>query len=134
MAQSASEKEQYTKSHAGTVTKDIAQQYLQEIADKAGGGEAGLQAVKMELNRLESSKYAQDTFREMSDIGGGLNIKTQINDASMQIQQASQNIGGGQTIQTRENNDNQVREQSMLNESYVRGHQQPQANKGRTEH
>lgn len=132
VAQTATQKEQYVKSHADSISKDSAQHYLQEVADKAGGGEAGLQAVKTELNRLESAHYAYATFKERAETNGKLDIQKPINTALVELEKAEDAISGGKNIQTRENNDNKAREQGMLNESYVNSkitqHKNPRGN------
>lgn len=132
VAQTATEKEQYTKTHGASVSKDIAQQYLQEVADKAGGGDAGQRAIVMELNRLENSRYAEATFREYMErnVPNNLNVGTQIDNASTQVQASGNGITGGRDIQNREENDDKAREQGMLNDSYVRS----KTHRGRTEH
>ncbi len=72
VSETASERESFVKQNASSISKNVGQQYLQDTYDKAGGGQAGEEAVKTELNRLESSMHAQNTFKEYTQGDNGL--------------------------------------------------------------
>lgn len=120
IADSASKEEAYVRSNSAMIGQDMTHKYMQNVYDKAGGGESGEKAVTTELVRFEDARYAHNSLKEfMSEVKDTTNVDTKINATQTAIDVTHGSLSPVEK-QDKKENDNRVVEQNWINEGEVK--------------
>lgn len=123
VSDTATKKEAYVKQNSASIAQDMGAKYLQEVADKAGGGEAGKLALRAELNKLENRGYAEESFSTyLNSIKDKTNVDAKINDTQTAIDTKKSELAQP-TPQNHQENQDTVTEQHWLNQGEVKNKQ-----------
>lgn len=123
VSDTATKKEAYVKQNSASIAQDMGAKYLQEVADKAGGGEAGKLALRAELNKLENRGYAEESFSTyLNSIKDKTNVDAKINDTQTAIDTKKSELAQ-LTPQNHQENQDTVTEQHWLNQGEVKNKQ-----------